>query len=151
MYHNNGHPRRLFCFVSATLLLAHRIYLPCFSLSTIVKHQGPLYLWLLSTPELLGFLALFLFCSSSVSSGSVATTRLLQNLRLCAISSKSSKVLWSGASWKSPVVVLSDLCSCKSLRSLATATLLGKCSSFSRSRCPMRCRSSCSNSGHNIK
>ena len=36
----------------------------------------------------------------------------------------------------SPYVVLSELCSCKSLLSLATATLLGKCSSFSRSRCP---------------
>ena len=33
-------------------------------------------------------------------------------------------------------VVLSELCSCRSLLSLVTATLLGKCSSFTRSRCP---------------
>ena len=33
-------------------------------------------------------------------------------------------------------VVLGELCPCRSFLSLATATLLGKCSSFSRSGCP---------------
>ena len=79
--------------------------------------------------ELLVFLAFFLLCSSSV------TTRFLQNHRLCAMSSSSSNNLWPGASWNIPFVDLRDLCSCNPSRSLAIATLLGKCVPFSRSRC----------------
>ena len=87
-------------------------------------------------PELLVFLAFFLLCSSSVSSGSIAATSALHNFRSCASSFSSSKDMWSGASWNSPVVALKELCSCRSFWSLAIATLLGRCVSFSRSRCP---------------
>ena len=48
----------------------------------------------LPSPPSVFSLAFFLFCSSSVSSGSIATTRLLQNLRLCAMSSSVRRCRW---------------------------------------------------------
>ena len=68
MQHN--HPRRLFCFVFATGLVCYQPHIEftfsVYSLSAIVKHQGPLHLWPLhallvsvSSPEV------FLLCSSS--------------------------------------------------------------------------------------